>query len=57
MEIFNNYYAENSFRGMCTVQKYHYDILVSAQDNAHLIGESTSLVSVQSKQRGFEKIL
>ena len=23
-EIFNSYYAEKSFRGMCTVQKYHW---------------------------------
>jgi hypothetical protein len=30
MEIFNNYYAENSFRGMCTVQKisvWHFSFL------------------------------
>ena len=30
MEIFNNYYAENSFRGMCTVQEilgWHFNIL------------------------------
>ena len=36
-------------------RKYCYDILVSAQDNAHLIGESTSLVWVQLKKWGFEK--
>ena len=30
-------------------RKYHYDILVSAQDNAQLIGESTCLVCVQLK--------
>ena len=30
MEIFNNYYAKNSFRGMCTVQKisvWHFSFL------------------------------
>ena len=37
-------------------KKYWFDILVSAQDNAHLTGESTSLVCVQLKKWDFEKI-
>ena len=37
-------------------QKYKYGILVSAQDNAQLIGESTSLVCFQLKERDFEKM-
>ena len=37
-------------------KKYQYDILVSAQDNAHLTGESKSLVCVQLKKWDFEKI-
>ena len=36
-------------------RKNYYDNSVSAQDNAHLIGESTRLVCVQLKERDFLK--
>ena len=38
--------------------KYYYDILVSARDNAQLMGESTRLVwsvCIQLKEGDFEK--
>ena len=38
-------------------KKYWFDILVSAQDNAHLTGESTSLVCVQLKKGDLKKSL
>ena len=37
-------------------KKYYYDILVSARDNAQLMGESTRLVCIQLKERDFEKM-
>ena len=36
-------------------RKYYYDMLVSAPDNAQLMGESTRLVCVQLKERDFDK--
>ena len=36
-------------------RKYYYDILVSAFDNAQLMGENTHLVCVQFNEQDFEK--
>jgi hypothetical protein len=36
-------------------RKYYHDILVSARDNAQLMGESTHLVCGLLKEQDFEK--